>query len=79
MYVIVKDHEEKRHGEYSEENREFRNAYHETRERLAHLHPKDLSALRRFAIKKSRFQGKRPEIIAEAAAIRRLMEEEVNR
>jgi hypothetical protein len=32
-----------------------------------------------LAIKKMRFQGKRPELIAEAAAIRAVMEKEINR
>ena len=79
MYVIVREHKEKRTGEYSDENPEFRRAFGETREAFEKVHPRDLSAVRRFAIKKMRYQGKRPELVAEAAAIREVMEREINR
>ena len=79
MYVIVREHKEKRTGEYSEENPEFRRSFEETREAFEKVHPRDLSAVRRMAIKKMRMQGKKPELVAEAAAIRECMEKEINR
>jgi hypothetical protein len=78
VYFIVRPDKEKRTGPYSDENPEYRRAFGEAQEKYAHLSPREMSPVRRFAIKKSRFQGKRPEIIAEAAAVRELMEREIN-
>ena len=66
-------------GDYSMSNPAYRKAYGETLERIKGLTPREMSPLRRFAIKKTRFQGKKPELIAESAAIRAAMSKEVNR
>ena len=78
MYIIVRPDKEKRTGLYSEENPEYRKRYEETREQFEKMNPQDLSSVRRFAIKKIRFQGKKPELVAEAAAVRAVMEKEIN-
>ena len=51
-----------------------RKRYHEAQEHYAHEKPRALSPIRRLAIKKMRFQGRRPILVAEARAIRDLME-----
>ena len=80
MYIIKREEREERgEGSYSEENPEYRRRYGETQDNYRGVHPRDLSPLRRLAIKKMRFQGKRPDLVAEAAALRALMEEEINR
>ena len=79
MYFIIRDHKERRTGPYSNDNPEYRRAFGEAREKHEHTHPRTLSPERRLAIKQMRFQGKRPELIAKSAAIRALMEEEINR
>lgn len=87
MTIIVKKHEKppEKHdplpgtGMYSESNPEYRRAYGETLERIQGMTPREMSPVRRFAIKKTRFQGKTPALIAEAAAIRAAMSKEVNR
>ena len=80
MYVIIRNKEQKAgiDSQYTEENKEYRQKFYETKEELGHLDPKGLAVLRRFAIKKSRFQDKSPKSIAEAAAIRDLMEHKIN-
>jgi len=79
MYFIVREGKEKRTGPYSDDNPAYRKAFGEAKEKFSHMTPREMSPVRRFAIKKTRFQGKRPEIIAEAAALRELMSEEINR
>jgi len=79
VHFIVREHKEKRTGEYSEENREYRDSFNETKEEFEKVDPGDLSAVRRFAIKKMRMQGKLPKLVAEAAAIRECMSKEINR
>lgn len=79
MYVIVREHKEKHTGQYSDENREYRNSFNEAREAFEKADPRDLSAVRRLAIKKMRYQGKSPKLVAEAAAVRECMEKEINR
>lgn len=58
---------------------EFQKHYHDTQDFYAKENPKDLSPVRRLAIKKMRYQGKTPRLLAEAKAIRDLMEREINR
>jgi hypothetical protein len=87
MTIIIKNHEKPPFkpdprpgvGDYSMSNPEYRRAYGETMEKIANLSPRQMSPVRRFAIKKTRFQGKTPALIAEAAAIRAAMSREVNR
>ena len=80
MEIIVRrgKHNEGIREEYTEENREYRKKFHETREEFERADIKDLAVRRRFAIKKSRFQDKSPKSIAEAAAFRDLMENQIN-
>jgi len=80
VYFIVRDKDEPQgvRREYSDANPDYRKAYHETREELAHKEPKELALLRRQAIRRSRYYRKDPQSIAEAAAIRKLMEKEIN-
>jgi hypothetical protein len=66
-------------GDYSNSNPAYRKAYGETMEQIKGLTPREMSPVRRFVIKKTRFQGKTPELIAEAAAIRAAMSKEINR
>jgi hypothetical protein len=87
MTFIVKNHEKppQKHdplpgtGDFSMSNPEYRRAYGETLERIQGLTPREMSPVRRFAIKKMRFQGKKPELVAESAAIRAAMSREINR
>ena len=87
MTIIVKQHEKppvksdpkSGVGDYSMSNPAYRKAYGETLERIKGLTPREMAPVRRFAIKKTRFQGKHPELIAEAAAIRAAMSREINR
>jgi hypothetical protein len=79
MYWHSRSKEERRSGIYSDENPAYKKRFHDTQDKYANVKPRDLSPFRRLAIKKMRFQGKRPELIAEAAAIRNLMEREINR
>ena len=80
MYFIVRDKDEHTEvrKEYSDANPAFRKVYHETCEEFEHKEPKELARLRRQAIRRSRYYNKDPQSIAEAAAIRRLMEKEIN-
>jgi len=80
MEIIVRrgKHNEGTREEYTDRNPKYRKKFHETQEELERLDPQKLAPLRRFAIKKSRFQDKSPESIAEAAAIRNLMEHIIN-
>ena len=78
MYIIVHNNERRR-GFYSDENPAFRKAYHETLEQIEGRHPRSLSPERRLEIKKMRFQGKKPELVARSAAIRDYMTKEINR
>lgn len=78
MYFIVREHEEKRNGPYSDENPEYRKSYHETQEKLKGKHPKELAMERRRAIVGTRYFKKDPISIARAAAVRSLMEHEIN-
>jgi hypothetical protein len=66
-------------GDYSMSNPEYRKAYGETMDRIQGLTPRQMSPVRRFAIKKMRFQGKTPGLVGESAAIRAAMSKEVNR
>ena len=75
MYFHVRSKDQEPHFPTAE----ARKHYHETQEFYAHEKPRDLSPVRRLAIKKMRFQGKKPELIAEAKAIRDLMTREINR
>jgi hypothetical protein len=68
-----------REGKYSDENPAYKKRFHDTQDQYANVKPRDLSPLRRLAIKKMRYQGKTSHLVAEAAAIRRLMEREINR
>lgn len=87
MTIIVKKREKppEKHdplpgtGDYSMSNPEYRKSWGETLERIQGLTPREMSPVRRWAIKKTRFQGKTPKLIAEAAAIRYAMSQEVNR
>ncbi|HUW11096.1 MAG TPA: hypothetical protein VM537_15310 [Anaerolineae bacterium] len=79
MYIIKREEREERGGPYSRENPEYRRRYGETQDNYRGVHPRDLSPLRRLAIKKIKLQGHRPDLVAEAAALRALMEEEINR
>ena len=79
MYIIVRGEKDNTRERYSERNPEYREAFGRTQDRLAKMHPRDLSPLRRLAIKQMRFQGKRPDLVAKSAAIRQLMEREINR
>ena len=87
MIFIVKHHEKPPfkpdprpgEGDYSLSNPAYRRSYGETMERIQGLTPREMSPVRRLAIKKTRFQGKTPALIAEAAAIRAAMSKEVNR
>ena len=65
-------------GDYSMSNPEYRKSWGETMERIQGLTPREMSPVRRFAIKKMRFQGKTPKLVAESAAIRYAMTKEVN-
>ena len=87
MTIIIKHKEPVPHktdprpgvGDYSMSNPAYRRAYGETIERIRGLTPREMSPVRRLAIKKTRFQGKTPALIAEAAACRAAMSKEVNR
>lgn len=79
MYVIIREGKQDHAEYYSERNPQYRETFGETQEKLAKVHPRDLSPLRRLAIKKMRFQGRRADLVAEAAAIRDLMTKEINR
>lgn len=79
MYFIVRNKEELNvRKEYTDENPAYRKTFHETQEKLKGRHPKELAAERRWAIKGTRYFRKDPESIARAAAIRDLMEHEIN-
>jgi len=80
VYFIVRNKEEhpEVRREYTEENPAYRRTFHETREKLKGRHPKELALERRRAIAGTRYFHKDPESIARAAAIRDLMEHEIN-
>jgi len=79
MYFIIRKAPEGRDPKYSMQNPEYRRAYGEAREKVDGMRPRDMSPLRRFAIKQMRFQGKRPGLVAKSQAIRDAMSEEINR
>ena len=64
---------------YSDADPRYRKAYYETLERVSKLDPKTIAPERRMMIKAMRFQGKTPELVAKAAAIRAAMTKEINR
>lgn len=66
-------------GAYSRDNPAYRRAYEEALEQAAGMRPRDMAMARRLEMKKMRFQGKKPELIARAAALRMAITEEVNR
>ena len=66
-------------GAYSQSNPKFRRAFGEMQEQVQKLSPREMSPVRRFEIKKMRFQGKLPELVARSAAVRYAMSREVNR
>ena len=79
MFIIRKG-EEARHvvSRFSDADPRYRKAFGETMERVFHLDPKALAPERRLLIKAMRFQGKTPELVARAAAIRAAMTKEIN-
>ena len=79
MYFIVHEGQERRHGPYSDDNPAYKRVFGETMEKISGRPPHELSPERRLAIKKMRFQGRRPELVAESAAIRAYMTREINR
>jgi len=64
---------------YTDANPKFRKAYHETMERARNTDVRKLAPERRLLIKAMRFQGKTPELVGKAAAIRAAMTAEINR
>ena len=78
MEIIIRDRE-RNSGFYSDDNPRYRKAYHETLERVSKLDPRLIAPERRMMIKAMRFQGKTPELVAKAAALRASMTKEINR
>jgi len=66
-------------GAYSRDNPSYRRAFDEMTEKISGMRPRDMAMMRRLELKKMRFQGKKPELVAKAAAIRMAITEEVNR
>jgi len=80
MFFIIRGKNEKQGaGQYSMSNPEYRESYYKTKEKIEHIAPRDLSPLRRKSIRTMRFAGKTPELVAEAAAIRKVMEDKINK
>jgi hypothetical protein len=66
-------------GIYSEANPEYRKSFNETMDRARKMKPDTILAQRKWVIKAIRFQGKTPELVARAAALRTAASEEINR
>jgi len=80
MHFIIRGKREKQGaGQYSISNPEYRDSYYKTKEKIESIAPRDLSPLRRKSIRTMRFVGRTPELVAEAAAIRQVMEDKINK
>ena len=78
MYIIVRNKKDYPY-DYSDSNPEYRRAYGEAQERASECKElRGAAAQRRWAIKKMRFQGRTPELIAEARGTRHFIEKQVN-
>jgi len=77
MYIIVRNKQRYPH-DYSESNPEYRRAYGEAQEQASEGRLKDAAAKRRWAVKKMRFQGRTPELVAEARGFRHYIERQIN-
>jgi hypothetical protein len=85
VYFIVRNKGLNKQGEqvyhnpeWTDRNHSYKQAYGEWEEKMRHASNREKATVRRVALQQMKFQGKRPELIAKARAMRRMIERDIN-